>query len=441
MRYYPASTKLLERAKAVTPLGTQTRSKASTSHVEGAAPAFAVSGRGCRFTDPDGHEFIDYSMALGAVGLGYCHPEIDEAVREQVGRGASFSLATSLEADVADSLCEIVPCAKRVRFVKTGSEATEAAMRIARITTGRDVVLSVGYHGWHSIHDAAKAVHPGVPHRITETIIDVPYNDLHALSLAFEAVNGNVAGVLIEPVLHDAPTPGYLEGVRMMADRYGTVLIFDEVVTGFRWALGGAQEYFKVVPDLACFGKAMGNGYPIAAVVGRADLMDVGAPYVSGTFGGEAVSLAAAKATITVYRRDRVIDHLWSTGRRLQAGLNDAAAIWSAGMPLSCVGYPIKPVIRCVPARPSITGWESPTLEQQRTLVSIFLQACADNGVFFHSTSNNVSFAHTEQDIDTTLVAASAAFGTCLEAISEDAPETFLRGPAYRTLFDRVSTP
>lgn len=449
-RTYPRTTDFLTRARAVTPGATQTRSKGIGYLVEGASPAFLTRGRGARVWDVDGHEYVDWSLSLGAIGLGYCHPAVDEAVIRQVRDGASFSLAHPLETEVAERLCEIIPCAERVRFVKTGSEATEAAMRIARVATGRDVIISIGYHGWHSAHDAAVPQHPGVPHGFTKAIVDVPYNDLDALERAFESQNwvmqgsppphptGAVAAVLIEPVLHDEPATGYLQGVRNLCDDYGALLIFDEVVSGFRWALGGAQEFFGVTPDLACFGKALANGYPLGAVVGRRDVMERGAWFVSSTFGGEAVSLAAAKATIDVYRGGgRVIERMWTTGQHLIDRVNDTARVWSGALPFRAVGYPCKPrLVITYPIRDTLPGYRGAD-EQKHLLMSILIQELCARGVLIHPRTLCVSAAHGEAELRDTAAAVSAACQTMLEALSNGDLAQCVRGIAYQEGFKR----
>lgn len=425
---YRASIDQLARARRVTPNGTQTRSKSVTMGVEGAMPAFVRRAKGARFWDVDGHEYVDFSMALACVGLGYAYDAVDEAVIRQVRDGASYSLAHPLETDVAERLCEIIPCAESVRFVKSGSEATEAAMRIARVVTGNDIIVSIGYHGWHSVHDAAKKDHPDVPHDLSRVIQEHPYNDPVIAEDFIHEYYGGIAAVLLEPTLHDPPAPGFLQALRDWCTSRGALLIFDEVVTGFRWALGGAQEYFGVTPDLACFGKAMANGMPLACVVGKRDYMEQGAPYVSSSFGGEAVSLAAAKATIDVYRTEPVIARLWEIGAKFQNEFNRQAWLTRA-VPLSCDGYPVKPVIR-------VTGDRTP--EAARVLLSIFMQEAAAAGAFFHPTSNNVSYSHTDADLTDALRACRAGFMAVADALASPHPETFLKGPAYRPSFVRA---
>ena len=356
---------------------------------EGGAPAFAQRAKGAYLWDVDGHRYVDWLLGLGSVILGHAHPEVDEAVIRRIRDGAHPTLSTRLEADVAELLAEAVPCAGMSRFVKTGTEACMAAVRIARAATGRDTLLVCGYHGWADWYAATKAKHPGVP-AIMETLAHAfSYNDLDALEEELQAHEGKIAAVMLEPALYEAPKPGFLEGVRDAARRHGALLIFDEVVTGFRWARGGAQEHFGVVPDLCTLGKAMGNGYPIAAVCGRREIMDPHALVVSSTFGGEGVGLAAAQAVLEAYRRKPVIGHLWRIGAAFQRVAREAFA---EDLPFVCDGYPCKPRIRCTEEDP----------ERARLLMSLLLQKAAEYGVLLHLSGENVSYAHGPAEITDT---------------------------------------
>ena len=303
-------------ARTRTPGGSQTMSK-SPSAFPGAYPGFLAHGRGAEVWDIDGIWYTDWICGLGANGLGMSHRGVLAAAQNQLRKGVSFSLPTILETRVAEQLIDCIPCAEMVRFTKTGSEACAGAVRIARAATGRSTIVVCGYHGWHDWYAVTMPQHPGVPEELSPLVRSFTYNDL----ASFRAVlDRDVAAVIMEPVLHDAPQPGFLAEVARLTARAGALLIFDENVTGFRTALGGAQSYYGVTPDLAVFGKAMSNGFPLAAIVGRADLMRE-AVFVSGTFGGEAVSLAAALSTIEVYQETACIPSMHAVGHRLLAGL------------------------------------------------------------------------------------------------------------------------
>lgn len=294
------SQRLLERALKVIPNGTQTFSKSQTQYPIGAAPLYVSRAEGSRFLDADGHEYIDFVAGLGAIILGYCDKDVDLAVKEQMKNGSIFSLPSAIEIEVSEMLCDLIPCAEMVRFGKNGSDATSGAVRLARYITGRDHVLTCEghYHGWQDWCNGITARNGGVPQAVTNLTHTFRYNDIDSLIEAFR-VWPDTACVIMEPMAWVWPEDNFLHKVRDICQKNGAVFILDEMLTGFRFALGGAQEYFGVTPDLACFGKAMANGYPISSIVGRADMMRrMSEIHFSFTFGGDCIALAAAKATI-----------------------------------------------------------------------------------------------------------------------------------------------
>jgi glutamate-1-semialdehyde 2,1-aminomutase len=300
--------------------------------------------------------YIDWIAGLAAVGLGYQHNAVDRAVHEQIAKGVTFPLPTRLEGEVAELLCDTLKWPEQVRWVKTGSEATDGAMLIARAQTGRRKIVSVGYHGWHAAH--------------------LPGPDLVALPIhseaVFDEIDGNTAAVLLEPMRDEEVGSSYIETVQAFCRDVGALLIMDEIVTGFRWAIGGASEYFGITPDLACYGKALANGYPIAAIVGPRRTLQH-ATGVSSTFGGECLGLAAARATIQVYRSEPVIETLWKRGEQLMKGVPEL------------VGYPVHPHF------PGEGQWES-----ERSARS---QRAAERGHLVHPAGINPMYAHTEEDV------------------------------------------
>ncbi len=296
---YARSTEQLARAEAVIPLGSQTFSKSRTQYPVGAAPLFAVRGKGSHLWDVDGNEYVDLVSALGAVVLGYGDEEIEEAVTRQLRDGVTLSLAHPIEGEVAERIVDLVPCAQKVRFGKNGTDATSAAIRLARAFTGRDHVIVCGYHGWQDWYIGSTTRDLGVPAAVKALTHRVPYNDLGAIDAVIAQHPDGIAALIMEPMTSAWPEEGYLQAVREVTDRHGIVLVFDEMLTGFRFAPGGAQEYFGVTPDLASFGKALANGFPLSAIVGRADIMDVMEQiFFSGTFGGETLSLTAARVVL-----------------------------------------------------------------------------------------------------------------------------------------------
>ena len=425
-RSFDHSMVMLARARRSIPGASQTLSKGADMFVEGAYPVFLERGRGCRVWDVDGNEYVDYILGLASITLGYAYPAVNEAVARQLGEGSIFSLPHPLEVEVAERLIELIPCAEQARFLKTGSEANAAAVRIARAATGRDVLVFCGYHGWHDFYAATTPRSKGVPKGTGDLIVPFGFNDLSSLERALDEQRGRVAAVIMEAVLLDPPASGFLEGVKKAAHDHGALLIFDEIVSGFRWAVGGAQEYFGVTPDLATFGKGMANGLPLSAVVGRVELMrefeDV---FVSSTFGGDTLALAAARATIDEFRRKPVIAHLWAAGRRFQEGFR--AAVSNAGVPADCIGFPVHPKIVFRHAKD----------ETNRLLMSLFLQETARRGVIFHFAGFNVSFSHTDADVDESLEVCRAALGIIGEALADGRVAERLEGRPYGEVFKR----
>jgi len=426
MRSFNNSMAAHSRALKTIPLASQTFSKAAMSTVEGAAPLFLERGDGARVWDPDGNAYIDYVLGLLPVVLGYRHPAVDAAIRNQLDRGISFSLATELEAELAERLVRLIPCAEMVRFGKNGSDATSAAIRLARAYTGRDKVALCGYHGWHDWYIGTTARHLGVPEAVRALSTTFPYNDSGALEALLSAEPDAYAAVILEPVGLVEPEDGFLEAARALCDRYGVVLVFDEVITGFRIGMGGAQEAYGVTPDLAAFGKAMGNGMPISAIVGRSEVMrlmeDI---FFSGTFGGEALSLAASIATIDVLEAQKGPATLAATGARLKAGVADSIAAHDLGAELAVGGGDWWPAVM-----PTGQGRSDATI-----VASLLKQELLENGVLMGPTFN-LCLAHAEPDIvEETLAAWEAALGRLEEALASNDPAGRLRGKPIRPVF------
>ncbi|MHA1535956.1 MAG: aminotransferase class III-fold pyridoxal phosphate-dependent enzyme, partial [Alphaproteobacteria bacterium] len=332
---------MLERALAHIPTGSQTFSKSHLQYPDGHAPLFATHGSGGRIWDVDGNEYVDLVCGLLPIVLGHRDPDVDAAVRRQLCAGTSLSLASELEAELAERLARIIPCAEKVRFAKNGTDATSAAIRLARAFTGREHIIACGYHGWQDWYIGATSRDKGVPGAVRALTQMVPYNDLAAARQAFAQCQGEVAALIMEPMAGNEPADGYLAGMRALAHENGALLVFDEIITGFRFDIGGAQALFGVTPDLAAFGKAMGNGLPISAIVGRADIMDGMADiFFSGTFGGECLSLAAAIAVIDKMGREPVIEHLWDIGGRLAEGARTRIAEHGLEAEIAVTGKP-----------------------------------------------------------------------------------------------------
>jgi glutamate-1-semialdehyde 2,1-aminomutase len=312
------------RAAQVLPTGASTGSKRAEAlygSADAVGPTHFARSVGCRVIDVDGNEYIDCTMALGAVALGYAEPDVTRAVIDAASRGNVAALSDHLEIEVAERLCTVIPCAEMVQFTKTGAEAMSAAVRIARAHTARDVVVGCGYFGWHDWSSDAS----GVPARTRDLFVRIPFDDIPALEKAVLDSGKALAAIVIEPVIERLPSPAWIARARELANASGAVLIFDEMKTGFRLRTGGYQEFAEVTPDLAVFGKAMANGYPLAAVVGRHEVMEAARKtWISSTLASEATALAAAAAVLEWHERADIPDSLGSIGLDLRTALTSA---------------------------------------------------------------------------------------------------------------------
>lgn len=423
------SDALWKRAEGLIPAGTQTLSKGPTQWVRGFAPKYLVKGKGCQVWDADGNVFIDYPMGLGPITIGHGHPAVVEAVAKALADGNAFSLMHPLEITLAERIRDIVPCAKdgMVRFGKNGSDATSACIRAARAKTGRNHIARHGYHGWQdwSIEATYGIRAKGVPQTVMDLTHPFPYNDLPALEKILST--WPCAAVILEPVNLTAPAPGYLAGVKELAHKYGALLVFDEVITGFRYARGGAQEYFGVTPDLAAMGKGVANGLPLSIVCGTKEAM---APFeeifFSFTFGGETLSLAAALATLDVMERENYWAHVWRVGRLLQDGFGRLAKAFNLENIASCRGLP--PWTICTFSDfGRFNGLQMKTLFQQEML---------RRGILF-SGSQFLSLAHQDAEIQQTIHAYQESMRVLRVAIDNDAVDSLTQGQCNEVIFKR----
>jgi glutamate-1-semialdehyde 2,1-aminomutase len=372
---------------------------------EGVFPEFAEEASGYELIDSTGRSFVDWWSGAGPVLLGYRRPEVEEAIREQLKAGPTLSLMHQIEVEVASMLIEMIPCAEMVAFGKNGSDVTTAAVRVARASTGRDLIFQHGFHGFHDWYTCQyrQRFRKGVPKVLRSFVHRFAYNDLPGLEELFGRFPGEVAAVVMEPLNVALPEPGYLEAVEEMAHRNGALLVFDELVTGFRLANGGAQELFGVSPDLACFGKGMANGMPLAAIVGKREYMRHLPDTAYGmTFRGETLSLAAARAVLRILQEEPVVEHLARIGSELRDGFQAACA--DEGIRCELIGPPARMTFAFEDA-----GGISP--ERLRTL---FVRECARNGVLTNGTLLP-TYAHDQEAVDRTL----RAFSTSLKSVGE----------------------
>ena len=412
------SRQWLERARKHIPGCAQTFSKSPASFVQGVAPNFLERAEGAYVWDVDGNRYIDYILGLGPVILGHGDPVVNKAVRNQLELGVSFSLPHRLEVELAELLCAIIPCAEMVRFGKNGSDVTAAAVRAARAFTGRDKIVRCGYHGWQDWYIGSTSRHLGVPDAIRELTLTFTYNDLASLHSCFRDHSGQIAGVILEPLTFDFPAPGFLQGVQELCRHNGALLIFDEIVTGFRVHLGGAQALFGVEPDLACFGKAIANGFPLAAIVGKADVMSVFEKiFFSGTHGGEAISLAAGLATLHEVKQRDGIEQLRSAGTKLQEGTRELLKTAGLANILECAGVPQWSTLRC--------KYSDPTSALE--LRSLFQQEALRRGILTHG-NHMLCLAHSDTVIDATLTLYGEIFAILSDAVRAGAVAQRLTG-------------
>jgi glutamate-1-semialdehyde 2,1-aminomutase len=425
-RSFAASESYLARAERVIPLGSQTFSKSRTQFPHGVSPYFITRAKGSRVWDLDGNEYIDFISSLCAVTLGYQDPDVTAAVRAQLDdSGVIFSLPHPLEAEVAEMICAMVPCAELVRFGKNGSDATTGAVRLARAYTGRDRVAVCGYHGWQDWYIGSTARHRGVPQATRDLTHSFPYNDLGALRTLLESRPGEFAAVILEPMNVADPGPGYLAGVRDLTHRHGALLVFDETITGFRYANGGAQQLFGVTPDLATFGKGIANGYPLSAVAGRREVMKLMEEiFFSFTMGGEALSLAAARATLGKLQREPVTERVAATGRRIMAGLAQTIVRHGLGQRFSVSGHPSWSFL-------NIAEGAGGTPFEIKTLL---MQELFQRGILGYGT-HNVSYAHSTEDADALLRAYDEVLAIIAECLKKGDVRAALRCEPLQPLF------
>ncbi len=422
---YKNSETLLERALKVIPLGTQTFSKSKTTLPYGVSPYFVDRAKGSRLWDVDGNEYIDFVNALACVTLGYCDPDVDAAVRKQMESGVTFSLPHTLEMEVAELLVKLVPCAEKVRFAKNGTDATSGAIRIARAHTGRDRVAVCGYHGWQDWYIGSTSRDLGVPAAVKELTHVFKYNDIASLQAVLDAHPGEFAAVILEPMNAVFPENDFLKNVRDLTHKHGSLLVFDETITGFRYSTGGAQQELSVIPDLATFGKGIANGYPLSAVVGKAEYMNIVENiFFSGTFGGETLSLAAAKAVMTKLQREPVIETLNRRGEKILAGVKNLISELDLSSFLSISGHPTWTFLQFKAVEP-YSVWDIKTL---------FLQEAFQRGVYTLGT-HNLSYAHSDADIDFLLERYREIFSRIRSAITDKTLKDLLQCEPLVPLF------
>jgi glutamate-1-semialdehyde aminotransferase len=429
-----------QRALELIPGGTQLISRRPTRFADGVSPIYAARAKGARFWDIDGHEYIDWVSGIAAILLGYADPVVDEAVQRQIADGTIYSVNHELEIELAEELVRTIPCAEMVRYAKCGGEACAIAVRIARGATGRDKVLFCGYHGWHDWYLAANlaaeanlsshlfpGIEPiGVPKALAGTALPFPYGDLAALGQLLDDHRGEVAAVMMEPLRSQEPPAGYLDGVAKLSRQHGAVLIFDEVSTGLRFGLGGAQGYVGVTPDLAVFAKSISNGYPMGMVVGKRDVMEPSARmFISSTYWSDTIGLRAALTTIQEVRKRNLPAYLINLGSELQRRLNHVAE--ETGLKVNCGGLAVHPALQFEAA--------NPLLKSQ--LSTLYIQEMAKRGCHGY-TSFYLNGAQGPAEVEQTVAAARETFTLMHDGLQRGNIEHLLECDLQQDAFRRL---
>lgn len=430
------SNSLRSRAHKLIPGGCHTYAKGDDQYPE-LSPGFIARGQGSRVWDVDGNQYIEYNQGNRAVGLGHAFPSVIDAVRDELSRGANFSRPSPLEVECAEELLGLIDGMDMVKFCKDGSDATTAAVKLARAHTGRDIIACCSDHPFFATNDwfiGTTVVNAGIPQAVKDLTVQFPYDDIPAIEAMFAAHPSTIAGLIMEPAKYSDPSPGYLQKVRDICHRNGAVFILDEMITGFRWHLQGAQKLYNVVPDLTAFGKALGNGFAISALLGKRELMERGGLdhdkervfLLSTTHGAETHALAAAIATMKTYKREPVIDTLYARGQRLlqegiqvidRHGLSRQVEI--QGKPC-CLVY----ATRDRDGQPS------------QSFRSLMLQETIKRGILM--TTLAVSYSHSDEDIDLTLAALDDALTVYGRALN-DGVQKHLVGLPSKVVYRRFN--
>jgi glutamate-1-semialdehyde 2,1-aminomutase len=422
---YKESNRLIKKALDVIPLGSQTFSKSITQFPRGVSPLFIERGKGSHVWDVDENEYIDFINGLCSVTIGYSDSDIDYAIKRQLDSGISFSLPHRLEMDVAQIIVDMVPGADMVRFGKNGTDVTSAAIRLSRAYTGRDHVAVCGYHGWQDWYIGITTKNLGVPKEVSNLTHVFEYNNIESLKKIFESNKDTVAAVIMEPMNIEWPKDDFLHEVKNIVKFYGSVLIFDENITGFRYANGGAQELFGVVPDLSTFGKGLGNGCPISAIVGNRKIMkgmkDI---FFSSTFGGETISLSAAKAVLNKIKNDGVVDKLSKIGTSVILGFNRAVNKYKLESILDIKGHPSW----------SIVIFKDSATYNGLQIKTFIMQEMFKRGILFTG-SHNISFSHTKEDIEKLMTVYDEVFDILSMSIQNGTLENLLEVDPIQQLF------
>ncbi|QIR37549.1 glutamate-1-semialdehyde 2,1-aminomutase [Tolypothrix sp. PCC 7910] len=424
---FAQSKALQQKSHSLIPGGSHTYAKGDDQFPQD-APGFIVRGEGCHVWDVDGNEFIEYGMGLRAITLGHAYPAVVEAAYRQMLLGNNFTRPATIEVECAEQLLSWVPGAEMVKFAKDGSTVTTAAITLARAYTGRDMVAICGDHPFFSYNDwfiGSTPMSAGIPQVIQDLTVKFTFNDVESVKALFANHPGKIACVILEPAKYEDPANNFLHEVQKLCRENGAIFILDEMITGFRWSGGNAQTCYDIVPDLSTFGKSMGNGFAVSALVGKRELMELGGIYhnkervflLSTTHGAENHGLAAAIATMNIFRTEGVIEHLYRQGERLSAGINQAIAAHGLEDYFQVVGLPCNLVY----------GTRDQNKQPSQAFRTLFMQETIKRGLILPSLV--VSFSHSNQDIDFTIDAIGESLKVYRKALEYGIDEYLIGRP------------
>jgi glutamate-1-semialdehyde 2,1-aminomutase len=419
------SESLWKAASNVIPGGTQTLGKSPIGFIDGVAPKFLSRGEGSRTWDVDGNEYIDCWLGALPITFGHRNPAIDAAIIKQLENGISFSLMTELESQVAEMMIEDIPIAEQVRFAKNGSDVCEAAIRLARHVSGKNHVITYGYHGFHDWYIGSTDRNFGIPKEVQNLTLRTTYNDIEHLKNLFDSLENDVACIIMEPTIFEFPTKNYLASVKELAHSKGALLIFDEMLTGYRFSRGGAMSFFGVFPDLATFGKGIANGMPIAMLVGpKKHMKHFDKVFFSSTYGGETLSLAAAKAGLQFHRDNDVIGHLWEIGKIVMDGCLLSINENRLQDRVKLIGYPVRQTFSFIDL----------DKEADFKLAGLFQQEMLKRGILCNS-GLGFSFSHTKKEADYIVSSFGEVCQIMIKAVDNDNVDSLLEGIPAQPVF------
>jgi glutamate-1-semialdehyde 2,1-aminomutase len=425
------TNKLKARATAFIPAGAHTYSRADNQFPEN-APSFVAKAKGCLFWDENGTEYIDYGMGLLSVSIGHANEIINAKVMAAIHNGTSYSRPSLLEGELAEKINSLIPSAEMVKFAKNGSDVTSAAIRLARNYTGKKYIVRCSQQPFLSFNDwfiASTSKPGGVPAEMAEWILRFDYNDIKSLEAVFDAHKNEIACVIMEPFTNEFPQPGFLDAVKMRCEKNGALLIFDEMITGFRTAMKGAQHTYNVVPHLSTFGKGLANGFPLAVLCGQKEIMQQGNMskevfLLSCTFGGETTGLSAGLATIEFMQEHNALQHIASYGEKLMKVFNASISKYELNAYIRITGHP---------ARPELKFFENGLFSF--ALKTLFMQEMMRQGIFMERIA--ISYSHTEEALLKTTAALENTFKLIAEAIRTGSVKQSVNGKIIEPVFTK----